>query len=169
MLFTGEHEHTIDTKQRLAIPAEIRGQLAAEQLGEVLYLAPGANGMLWLWPDRTFERMTSAAEGTLLPGDEVMQFDELMFPYTRRLEIDKNGRVRIPQDMLSEFGLGETVVILGMRDHLELREPSQWKQQRQDNLAKRREIMQRAREAQKEAHKSGTSSAQNPGGQKDRP
>ena len=164
MLFTGEYEHTFDTKQRLAIPADIRGQLEAEQHGEILYLAPGANGALWLWPEHVFERMTSAAEGTLLPGDEVMQFDELMFPYTRRLEIDKNGRVRIPQDMLGEFGLDQTVIILGMRDHLELREPQQWKRQRQDNLAKRREIMQRARESLKSG-----SITTNGGGQKDHP
>jgi MraZ protein len=164
VLFTGEYEHTIDTKQRLAVPAEIRGQLEAEQAGDILYLSPGANGALWLWPEQVFERMTTAAEGTLLPGDEVMQFDELMFPYTRRLEIDKNGRVRLPLDMLGEFGLDQTVIILGMRDHLELREPQQWKRQRQDNLAKRREIMQRARESLK-----GGSVTSNGGGQKDHP
>lgn len=164
MLFTGEYEHTIDTKQRLAVPAEIRGQLAAHEHGEALYLAPGANGMLWLWPERTFEGMTSAAEATLLPGDEVMQFEELIFPQSRRLEIDKNGRIRIPQDMLVEFGLGQTIVFLGMKDHLELRDPAQWKQQKQQNNAKRRDIMLRAREAYKQG-----STTLNGGGQKDHP
>ncbi len=149
VLFTGEYEHTIDTKQRLAIPAEVRGQLESEKHSEILYLAPGFNGTLWLWPEKTFERMTSAAEATLLPGEEMMQFEELIFPQSRRLEIDGSGRVRIPLDMLTEFGLGETVVILGMKDHLELRDPAEWKQQRQQNLAKRRDIMLRAREALK--------------------
>ena len=164
MLFTGEYEHTIDAKQRLAVPAEIRAQLEAEEHREVLYLAPGANGMLWLWPEQTFERMTSAAEATLLPGEEMMEFEELIFPQSRRLEIDKNGRIRIPQDMLAEFGLGETVSILGMKDHLELRDPAAWRQQRQQSLAKRRDIMLRAREALK-----NTSSSLNGGGQKDHP
>lgn len=163
MLFTGEYEHTIDPKQRLAIPAEIRGQLAVEKHTEVLYLVPGVNGTLWLWPERTFERMTSAAEATLLPGDEMMEFEELVFPRSRRLELDKAGRVRIPQEMLAEFGLGEAVVILGMKDHLELRDPVEWKQQRLQNVAKRREIMLRAREALK------SSTSLNGGGQKDHP
>ena len=163
MLFTGEYEHTIDTKQRLAIPAEVRGQLEAENHSSILYLAPGFNGTLWLWPQETFEHMTSAAEATLLPGEEMMQFEELIFPQSRRLEIDGSGRVRIPQDMLTEFGLGETVVILGMKDHMELRDPAEWKQQRQQNLAKRRDIMLRAREALK------NSTSVNGGGRKDHP
>ena len=124
MLFTGEYEHTIDAKQRLAIPSELRQRLHPDIHGESFYLAPGANGTLWLWPEKTFERLASALEHTLLPGEEVMELDELIFPQSRRLEIDKNGRVRLPDQMLAEHGLGETVMILGMKDHLELRDPA---------------------------------------------
>ncbi|MCI0365920.1 MAG: hypothetical protein L0Y44_07965 [Phycisphaerales bacterium] len=147
MLFTGEYEHTIDSKQRLAIPAEIRAQMDPETHGKAFYLAPGANGTLWLWPELTFVRMTNAMEQTLLPGDEAMEFEELIYPESKRLEIDSAGRVRIPEQMLAEFGLGQTVIILGMKDHLELRDPQQRKLQRQQTLAKRRDIMIRAREA----------------------
>ena len=52
MLFTGEYEHTIDAKQRLAIPSEIRARLDPKVHGQAFYLAPGANGHLWLWPER---------------------------------------------------------------------------------------------------------------------
>lgn len=160
MLFTGEYEHTIDAKQRLAIPAEVRGQLNPELHGEAFYIAPGANGSLWLWPERTFERMASVMEQSLLPGEEMMEFEELLFPQSRRLEIDKAGRVRIPEQMLVEYGLGQNVVILGVKDHLELRDPVQWKAQRQQKLAKQAEIMLRARQAL---------AKQLPGGQKDGP
>jgi MraZ protein len=149
VLFTGEYEHTIDSKQRLAIPAEIRSRMTPDIHGEAFYVVPGANGSLWLWPERTFERMTSAIENSLLPGEEMMEFEELMFPQSKLLDMDKAGRVRIPEQMLREFGLGETVTILGMKDHLELRDPQQWKSQRQQSIAKRKEIMVRARQALK--------------------
>jgi MraZ protein len=148
VLFTGEHEHTIDDKQRLAIPAEFREQLErGDDQADALYLAPGSNGHLWLWPQRTFERMTGALEASLLPGEELMEFEEFIFPQSRRLEIDKAGRIRLPEQMLGEFGLGQTVVILGMKDHLELRDPAQWQQRRQQNLSRSAEILRRAREA----------------------
>lgn len=145
MLFTGEYLHTIDAKQRLAIPAEIRSRLTPELHGDAFYMVPGANGSLWLWPERTFEQMASAMEQSLIPGEEMMEFEELLFPQSKRLELDKAGRVRIPEQMLEEFGLGQTIVILGMKDHLELRDPQQWQSQRMQSLAKRKEIMVRAR------------------------
>jgi MraZ protein len=163
VLFTGEHEHTIDAKQRLAIPAEIRAQLDAQGQAEALYVGPGANGALWMWPEKTFERMSSAMEATLLPGEEMMEFEELLFPQSRRLEIDKAGRIRLPEQMLKEFDLGETVMVIGMKDHLELRDPAQWQQQRQQSLAKRRDIMLRARQALRNDF------TPNGGGQKERP
>lgn len=147
MLFTGEYVHTIDAKQRLAIPAEIRTRLSPEVHGEAFYLVPGANGALWLWPERTFERMSSALEQTLLPGQEMMEFEEFLYSQSRRLDLDKAGRVRLPEQMLAEYGLGQTVVILGVKDHLELRDPEQWKTQRQQKLAKQMDIMIRARQA----------------------
>ena len=160
MLFTGEYEHQIDAKQRLAIPADIRARMSTELHGEAMYLVPGANGALWLWPELTFERMASAIEQSLLPGDEMMEFEELLFPQSRRLEIDKAGRIRIPEQMLAEYSLGETVIILGVRDHLELRDPKQWKAQREQKIAKQADIMLRARQALNK---------QSSGGKNDRP
>ncbi len=147
MIFTHEYEHTIDDKQRLAIPAEIRSRLNPEHHTNAWYLVPGANGTLWLWPERTFEAMAGALEQTLLPGEELMEFEELLFSQAKRLEMDKAGRVRLPETKLAEAGLGQTVVILGVRDHLELRDPEIWKQRRQQKLAKQAEIMLRARNA----------------------
>ena len=161
MLFTGEYEHTIDAKQRLAIPAEVRARMSPDLHGDAFYLVPGANGTLWLWPERTFERMASAMEESILPQQEMMELEELLFPRARRLEIDKAGRVRLPDQMLSEFGLGENVIILGVKDHLELRDPQQWKAQRQQKLSKQADIMLRARQALKRHPPDG--------GQKDSP
>lgn len=147
MLFTGEYEHAIDSKQRLAIPAEIRSALDPERDGKALYLAPGANGHLWLWPEKTFERIVGAMEQSLLPAEDLMEFDEFTFPQARRLEIDNAGRVRLPEQSLKDAGIENAVVILGMRDHLELRDPANWTAQREAMQAKSREIFLRARQA----------------------
>ena len=103
MLFTGEYEYTIDAKQRLAIPAEIRSHLHPERDGLAFYVTAGSNDALWLWPERTFERIAGAIEVSLLPAEEMMAFDEITFPIARRLEMDKTGRVRLPQAMLPVY------------------------------------------------------------------
>lgn len=161
MLFTGEYEHSIDAKQRMAIPSEIRAQLAlvaGESQSVGLYLVPGANGHLWLWPEATFVEMAGAMEKSLLPAEELMEFEEWLFSQSRRLEIDKAGRVRLPERAIAEAGLGSSVVILGVKDHLELRDPAKWKQQRQEKLASQAQIMLRARRAMDQQRRSGKES-----------
>jgi MraZ protein len=157
VLLSGKYEHTIDDKQRLAIPAEIRSRLDPKLHGEAFYVAPGPNGALWIWPEKVFERMAERIEQSLLPAEEMMEFDEATFPEARHLEMDKNGRVRLPEDMLTEAGLGAAVLILGMRDHLELRDPAQWDQSRQERQSRRREIMLRARKAMLTQRQEGSS------------
>ncbi len=147
MLFTGEYEHTIDAKQRMAIPAEIRAALDPVIHGDAFYAAPGANGALWLWPEQTFEEMAGAMEGSLLPDEEMMEFEELLFSQAARMEIDKAGRVRLPERLLQLAQISHSVVVLGVKDHLELRDPSDWETRRVEKLATQGEIMLRARRA----------------------
>lgn len=154
MIFTGEYEHTIDSKQRLAVPAEIRSRLEDAKHTNALYLVPGANGALWLWPEKTFEQMANAMQQSLLPAEDMMEFEELLFSQASRLEMDKAGRIRLPERMLVEAKLGQTIVILGVRDHLELRDPEIWKQRRKHKLATQAEIMIKARRALEEQQRS---------------
>jgi MraZ protein len=147
VLFTGEYEHTIDAKQRLAIPAEIRDALDPDTHGEALYLVLGPNGALWIWPEKTFEQMAGALDQTLLPEEEMMEYEELLFSQAARLELDKAGRVLLPQRMIAAGGLQTNVTILGVKDHLELRDSQQWIALRQQKYAKQQEIMLRARKA----------------------
>ncbi|MDP7028935.1 MAG: hypothetical protein QF733_01785 [Phycisphaerales bacterium] len=147
VLFTGEYEHTIDAKSRLAIPAEIRAGLEAAKYGTAFYVAPGTADTLWLWPERLFEAMASAGEASLLPDEDLLEFEELLYSQACRAELDKSGRLRIPERLLSLAGLGSSVTLLGVKDHLELRDPERWARQRDEKLAKQSEIMMRARRA----------------------
>ena len=147
MLFSGKYEHVIDEKQRLAVPSPIRARLDKETDGEAFYAAPMANGAIWLWTERVFERLANDLEQSLMPQAELLEFDESLFPEAERLELDKAGRIRLPQEMLEEAGLGSTVLILGMRDHLELRDPEQYREAKRQRVPLRREIMLRARQA----------------------
>jgi MraZ protein len=160
VLFTGEYEHTIDAKQRMAIPAEFRSRMDPEVLGSAFYLSPGPNGVLWLWPEKTFEQLAASKEPSLLPSEEEMEFEQWLFSQSRRLELDKTGRVRLPEHVIAEAGLGQQVVVLGVKDHLELHDPQQWKAQRKQKFAKQSEIMLRARRAISQGH--GTSGGPTP-------
>jgi MraZ protein len=144
VFFTGINEHTIDAKHRLAIPAPVRNQLTSSNASEALYIHLGHNNALWLWPAPTFERMAGEVEPSMTPDLDVHEFDESMFPSAHLAEFDSAGRITIPEFMLAEAGLGAKVVILGMRHHLEVRDPQQWSERQKQQAPRRGEIAQRA-------------------------
>ena len=145
MLFTGKSELSIDSKQRMAIPAKTRSMLDRGRAGTALFIVWGPNGVLWLWPERTFEKVSGECEPTLTPPTEEMEHDVVTFPEAERLEIDSAGRIRVPQDMLADAGLGNRVLLLGVRHHLEIWDPEQWAAQRREKAGRRAEIAQRLR------------------------
>ncbi len=152
MLFTGKYEHSIDAKHRLAIPAEIRARLDPLTVGEAFYIIQGPNEALWLWPDKTFHRMAGDIEPSLAPSTALMEFDEITFPEARRLDIDSAGRIRVPAEMIAEARIGTKVLILGMRNHLEIWDPGQWEARRQEKAPRRGDIVQRARPSLTQRH-----------------
>ena len=93
MLFTGRNELSIDAQCRLAIPAKIRSRLDPQADGEGFYVTRGANGALWLWPQRAFERIAGKVEPSLAPPVELMDFDEMTFPEAEQLDLDSAGRI----------------------------------------------------------------------------
>ncbi|MFM1803701.1 MAG: Transcriptional regulator MraZ [Planctomycetota bacterium] len=136
-MFLGEYEHSLDAKQRLAIPAEIRDAWRPERHGEAFIAAPGQNGSLWLWPERKFEEQADRIESGLVTQEEVVRFNRDLFPRSARVPFDSAGRVRIPDRLLNDFGLSGTVVILGVRDHLELATVDERQREREAMRAKR--------------------------------
>lgn len=144
MFFTGANEHSIDAKHRLAIPAAVRNQLSSTDGPAVLYINIGPNGALWLWPERTFERMAGDVEPSMTPNPDLHAFDEVNFPLTHRAELDSAGRITIPEAMLADAGLGTKVIVLGMRHHVEVRDPEQWQQRLGVQTPRRQEISERA-------------------------
>jgi len=144
LLFTGKDELTIDAKHRLAIPAKVRAKLDPQRVGAGFYGLVGPNGAIWLWPERTFEQMAGEIEATLAPHRAVMDFDEVTFPDAEHLEIDGAGRVRVPGEMLAAAELGSRVLVLGMRNHLEVWDPDRWRQRHAEKSTSREEIVERA-------------------------
>lgn len=156
VLFLGEYEHTLDQKQRLAIPSELREVLDEKVHGEAFIAAPGSNGSLWLWPEKTFAQLANALGGSIVGEPSLQEFERLVFSQAARVPLDSAGRVRIPDRLLQRFGLGGTILILGVRDHLELTDPEAWKRDQERLQPATEDIWRRARMAMAAAQRQGT-------------
>jgi DNA-binding transcriptional regulator/RsmH inhibitor MraZ len=81
MIFAGFHEHAIDKKNRLAIPAKFRSGLDPERDGSQFVIIPGQPpDRLWLYPEKWFEEMVAQAGTELIPDDDRLRFDQGLLP-----------------------------------------------------------------------------------------
>jgi MraZ protein len=150
MLFTGETERSIDEKQRISVPADMRVGFPSG----FVYASPGPNGVIWLSPEHVFEKKASAMEQTLFQDEDVMEFEQILFSQSRRIEIDKQGRVRLPDSLLQLAKVKGQAHIIGVGDHLEVMNQTKWEAVKA-KLSKLHEYMARA---SKQARTRGESS-----------
>jgi len=122
----------------------------------VVYATPGPGESIWLWPEETFEKMSDSLEQSLFPDEHEMEYEQLLYSQSKRIEIDKAGRIRLPEELLEYAGVMSQAVVIGVRDHLEIRNPKQWAASLNANLPKLSEILNRAR---KQRHGNSTDSA----------
>lgn len=130
MLLTGTHERTLDEKKRLALPRKIR---EAMRNPELVFISPGPDQCLWLFTQENLESLAARLDNVPATDAEARVFRRLYFAQTESGELDKAGRMVIP-DRLSGFaGLDREVVLIGVQDHLELWDTARWKKYLEDH------------------------------------
>jgi MraZ protein len=125
MIFAGKFARQIDEKQRVALPKPLRSALE-ENATKGLYVAPGTDGSLALYTEEGLAKLAERLAGASPAGKDVRAFSRLFYAQVQLVEIDAQGRIRIPQELATLAGLGREGVLIGVLDHWELWEPSRW-------------------------------------------
>ena len=119
-MFLGEHEHTIDAKGRLAVPAKFRAQM---DKGAVI--SKGMGVCLSVYSMERWEaKSTELASGKT--SDELRDFERRIYPSASEVELDGQGRIVIPAKLRGYAGLGNEVTVAGVRDHFEIWDRTGW-------------------------------------------
>jgi len=140
MLLTGKYFRSLDDKGRTALPKPIRDEMG-HPATSIAYLAPGSDGSLALYTQEAFAAMADQLAQRSPTQQDVRDFGRLFYAQAQRVDIDRQGRIRIPQDLSEWAGLEKEVVLLGVRDHLEIWNAARWesylmeKQQLYDHIA----------------------------------
>lgn len=138
-LLYGEYELTLDDKNRLLIPAEYRRSLNPTDESTTFFIKLGKNNRPWMYSSARWLELASAGSSGMDPGDEDLERDHFNYGMTSKLDWDKQGRVVIPERILRKTGTGKEVMLVGIRDHLELWNRAAWEQYTDELLARHAE------------------------------
>ncbi len=125
MLLTGTFRRSIDEKQRVSIPKRLRTAIESEG-ATALYLAPGTDESLAIYPEKAFSQLADRLSEVSPTGTDVRAFSRMFFARAERVEMDAQGRVRVPPELFQLAGLNQEVVMVGVRDHVEIRDAAKW-------------------------------------------
>ena len=143
MLLTGTYCRSVDEKHRVAIPKPLREILGCP-VGGNLYVAPGTDHSLVIYTEEVLTRWGERLHQAPPTRRDVRAFIRLFYAQAQRVELDKQGRIRIPAELAAQVQLGSEAVLLGVQDHLELWAAERWSQYRSEQQARYDEIAEAA-------------------------
>lgn len=120
-LLTGEYRNTLDEKGRILFPTRLRNELFAESDKNVLIVTQAFDHCLWLYTLDEWKNISSKIMETASPFN---QKDRIVLRHfiapAQEVELDKSGRLSIPQSLREYAHLSKDCVILGINKYMEL-------------------------------------------------
>lgn len=134
-MFIGEFTHSIDNKGRVALPAKFRPSLASGCV-----VTRGLDNSLIVYTGEEWEKMAKKLAKLPLTQADARAFARLMLSGAMDIELDKQGRVVIPQYLRKYAGFKNDVVIIGLYNKIELWDKATWEQYSSDMESESSEI-----------------------------
>ncbi len=117
----GRHEHSLDVKGRIILPARYRSSFDT-----LAYLSKNTEGCLALWTPEAFERKLDQMESLYDRSPQDRAVMRAWASGSTEVELDRQGRVAIPGYFREYAHLEDAVLIHGAISHIELWNPEEW-------------------------------------------
>lgn len=120
-MFLGEHQHTLDAKGRVILPARFR-----ERLSGGLVFAPGQDRCIEVYPVSTFERRVEELRALPREDAAVRAYVRTFLAGAHQDAPDSQGRVVIPPRLRDYAGLDRELTVVGADEKVEIWDRSTW-------------------------------------------
>lgn len=120
-IFTGQYDRTIDDKNRIQLPSQLRNAIDSERDGPGLYVTLGEDrGTLSIFTERGFEQLATRMETEFMPSEESARFELQFYGLASRVDIDKQGRFVLPDRLVKKARLGTEVFLVGRKQRIDV-------------------------------------------------
>lgn len=139
MIFVGTFEHTLDKKGRLVLPSKFRHQLETT----TTFASPGFGQCVALWPEDSYsEYLNRIREQVRLGDTQQHKTLRLITSASSQLKPDTQGRVLLPENLLTWGNLQRDVVLVGTLDRIEIWDKETWEADSVDSTTELMEVLE---------------------------
>lgn len=147
-MFRGQYEHSIDAKGRTSLPAKFRDAFVA--MGDTrMVVTTGLEPCLALYPFIEWQKFEERLSQLPKFDPSVTLLRRVYVSSAVDLEVDKLGRLLIPQNLREYAGLEKDVLFAAMGPHIELWSKRRFEAMRSEVLAsdaQRQDVLRRLSE-----------------------
>ncbi len=127
-LFLGEHQHTLDAKGRVILPARFRDRLASG-----LVFAPSQDRCIDIYPLTAFERRVEELREVPREDQRARAYLRFFLAGAHEEKPDSQGRVTIPPRLREYAGLDKDLTVNGADQKVEIWDRGAWDRYREQN------------------------------------
>lgn len=126
-MLIGEYRHTIDIKKRLALPVKFR-----RELGKKVVITRGLDNCLIVYSAKEWKVMSDKLGKLPASQLEARGFARIMLAGAMEVELDRLGRILIPEYLKGYASLKKNVVVCGLYNRLEIWDELRWETYKKD-------------------------------------
>jgi len=120
--FKGSYTSTLDGKGRVAVPAKLRRNSAAGSADRFV-VTLGLDGCLFLFPPDQWDRVVERLEEIPFTQSDAKFFTRTLMANAEDVELDRQSRIRLPQNLIDKIGLEKEVLFVGALRRIEIWNP----------------------------------------------
>ena len=122
-MFIGEYAHNLDDKGRLMVPKKFHGSLSSGAI-----VTRGLDQCLFVYTREEWTKLAEKLASLPFAQANTRAFARLMLAGAMDVEMDKLGRVVLPEYLRTYAGIKKNVVIAGLYNRLERWDAQVWKE-----------------------------------------
>ena len=120
-MFMGEYNHTVDAKGRFIVPSKFR-----EQLGDEFVVTKGLDGCLFVYENTEWKVLEEKLHTLPLTNANATKFSRFFLAGATSCEVDKQGRILLPQILRDFAGIEKEAVLVGVGSRIEIWSRERW-------------------------------------------
>jgi len=128
-MFIGEYQHALDNKNRIIIPSKFR-----EGLGEKFVLTKGLDGCLYVYTSSEWKILEEKLKTLPLTNKDARAFVRFFFSGANEIDVDKQGRALVPQNLLEYANIEKDIVSIGVSTRIEIWSKAKWEEYNDSNI-----------------------------------
>lgn len=120
-MFYGEYQHSVDAKGRVIVPSKFR-----DGLGEKFIVTKGLDNCLFAYSAEEWSNLETKLKSLPFTDKDVRAFVRFFFAGATECEVDKQGRILIPQNLREYSGLEKDIYVIGVSTRVEIWDKTKW-------------------------------------------